>query len=608
MFVKSIIKSLAMFAAIVGLVAALPAKVLAQTSFAQDSRNTQDQMPAARRALAKVMEHANTRSDNGSYKGQIGSGGTRDGLGIYRWYNGDYYFGGYSGGSRHGYGVLVLRDGQEFTGYRGAVIYAGNWNNDTRSGTGTFYDKFGNLLYTGNFANGRPTGAYPSTGNYSSYKFEVFEGSGCDRYVGETRNEQRHGFGAYVWRNGNVWFGDWNNGARNGNGIFMTHNASRWEISSCSGDDCAKILASDDVDYRELAKTTLARAMQYVSYNFNNGSYKGQISNGQLNGFGIYRWRNGEHHIGGWTNGAEDGMGIRLASDGNEISGCRGAVIYVGDWENGNRTGVGDCYDRYGNLLYSGEFVNGRPTETYPSDEDLSDYKFRVINMGSGNDKYIGSTTNGQPSDYGVYVWGNGNIWIGGWENGIRDSYGLFISHNANYWEITDCNRSGCAKVESSDDYAVHQPPQQQYQQRHWLDVLVDVAEAVNTTAQTINQIRNPQSNTGSSSNVGGGALDDDFGDDDLSTTNCAVLQGRVDKYNSQIRSRSSYNASRVRRNRTAVKRAEVNRIVNDEVDGNPVSAGSYRLVNQTNTEIRRYERQRDNVIRHMRSVGCPVN
>ena len=56
------------------------------------------------------------------------------------------------------------------------------------------------------------------------------------KYIGETYNGRRHGFGIFVWSNGNVFFGWWKDGARDGDGIVIANNGNittgSWQVDT----------------------------------------------------------------------------------------------------------------------------------------------------------------------------------------------------------------------------------------------------------------------------------------------------------------------------------------------------------------------------------------
>mgnify|MGYP001637594485 FL=1 len=165
---------------------------------------------------------AKTYTEGDTYKGQLNSSGVRQGMGFYRWKDGDFYAGGWGNGAKDGFGIyLVNTEGSYVSACEDCIYYVGYWKNGKKSGKGTCYDKFGNLIYYGNFSDDKPTETYPMSG-YDAYKFECFSYEGGDKYLGETKDGKRSGYGIYLWENGSIWVGNWSEGERNGYGIYVS--------------------------------------------------------------------------------------------------------------------------------------------------------------------------------------------------------------------------------------------------------------------------------------------------------------------------------------------------------------------------------------------------
>ena len=176
--------------------------------------------------LRKVLDHPTHNYNNGDkYKGQVASYegiNRRQGLGLY-WFNSDdIHFGAYVNGIKNGYAIVIASVGQNVNYCSNCVYFVGYYCDNLKCGKGKCYDKEGNLIYYGDFSNDHPIGTYPTTDNYSSYKFECIEYKGGDKYIGETYKGQRHGQGIYLlWKNGDAWYGPWKDGQRNGYGIHL---------------------------------------------------------------------------------------------------------------------------------------------------------------------------------------------------------------------------------------------------------------------------------------------------------------------------------------------------------------------------------------------------
>ena len=179
-------------------------------------------------------------------------------------------------------------------------------------------------------------------------------------------------------------------------------------------------------------RSALRKCNDYVTQEFNNSSYKGQLWENSRSGMGMYYWGKGSCYIGNWRSGNQYGMGMYISSEENEISNCPLGMYYVGEWSSDEKSGKGTCYDRYGNLIYRGTFANDWPTQTYPMTgyemTGYNNYKFECIEYPSG-DCYIGETIDGKRDGRGVYIWSNGNMWYGSWLDDKKDGYGIYMSY-----------------------------------------------------------------------------------------------------------------------------------------------------------------------------------
>ncbi|MBO7598991.1 MAG: hypothetical protein J6T70_18295 [Bacteroidales bacterium] len=109
----------------------------------------------------------------------------------------------------------------------GTMFYVGAasdcWN-PSGSG-GRCYSTSGTLLYEGDYEDGtgKPLGTFPIS--YSSNKRFEIKWDGNNMYIGETVNGVRHGWGIYIWFNGDCLFGEWENGRKCGFGMKKLSNS-----------------------------------------------------------------------------------------------------------------------------------------------------------------------------------------------------------------------------------------------------------------------------------------------------------------------------------------------------------------------------------------------
>ena len=168
------------------------------------------------------------------------------------------------------------------------------------------------------------------------------------------------------------------------------------------------------------------------TYSLNNGTYKGQTSDGQRFGLGAYYWKDDkEFYFGGYKNDDKNGNGIYIAGnlENRKILNCPRCTYYSGNWSDGKKSGTGTCYDKTGKLIYYGDFKDDIPTDTYPSTGLYTSYKFEIINL-LDNGLYIGETKDGKRHGYGLCFWKDGGMWFGNWKDDTRNGYGIYININ----------------------------------------------------------------------------------------------------------------------------------------------------------------------------------
>jgi len=191
-------------------------------------------------------------------------------------------------------------------------------------------------------------------------------------------------------------------------------------------------------------QTAFNKSLEKVNTTFANGDkYKGQLYNDSFEGMGIYYWASGVYYFGDWLNGRFNGYGIYFVPEGSSLS------IFVGNFINGSMSGRGAYYNNQGNLIYSGNFSNGQPTDSYPSGSNHSSNKFQTIELGNGS-RYIGETKEGAANGYGICVWENGDLWFGNWVNWARGK-GIHLFHNAQ-WILQSYSGNDFAVLASSQD------------------------------------------------------------------------------------------------------------------------------------------------------------
>lgn len=106
-------------------------------------------------------------------------------------------------------------------------------------------------------------------GDDNIYKTKIYE---LGKYIGELKNDKRHGKGTMYYQNGDKYVGDYCNDIKEGKGIYYHSNGDRYE-----------------------------------------GDYK----NGRLEGKGIYYYNNGDREMGDYYEGEKVGKHVTLLANGD---------------------------------------------------------------------------------------------------------------------------------------------------------------------------------------------------------------------------------------------------------------------------------------------------
>jgi hypothetical protein len=225
-----------------------------------------------------VGEYKNDTKSKGTYtykNGEVYVGeyknGKMHGLGIYTYTDGEQYEGEFKNGKMNGQGIYTYADGEKQEGifvdnkfqsaqtkatnnsklpaclnpdyfdncfgtqdYSNGDKYVGEWRNDKRNGLGTYTYENGDI-YIGqsldNKRHGHGTFSFFDGEKYvGNWKYGKRDGQGIttwglnsewagDSYVGEFKDDLRHGLGTYIYADGSKEVGDFKNGVLDGYAI-----------------------------------------------------------------------------------------------------------------------------------------------------------------------------------------------------------------------------------------------------------------------------------------------------------------------------------------------------------------------------------------------------
>ena len=185
--------------------------------------------------------------------------------------------------------------------------------------------------------------------------------------------------------------------------------------------------------------------------------YKGKITNGETNGFGVLTYPYGEKNvIGEWKNGKEwntkhtkkDGIIVGKFEKGEWI--LSWGMLYLGyrngvfGWYEEKWEGV-DSEDNKDIVKYEGEITNGvqdgQGTETYPDGSKYTgEYEDGKYN-GQGTytypngGKYEGEYKDGERNGQGTYTFPDGRKFVGEWKDGKINGQGTMTTLDGTKYE-----------------------------------------------------------------------------------------------------------------------------------------------------------------------------
>lgn len=207
--------------------------------------------------LSKVFEVVHETSKKEKFKGQILKD-RRNGMGALSMKDGSYYIGDFYRDEIHGLGMYLAPENGYVQDCDSCVVYIGNWRDGKKNGMGTCYARNGDVIYRGNFENDKPMGEYPSTGDYTSRYFSLFDFGKEDMVLGEVKNGMLNGMGVIVFENGDLWIGTFRNGVRRGVSLHMLYNGE-WETVNITDTDFQVLSSSESYRSFEAARLEARR-------------------------------------------------------------------------------------------------------------------------------------------------------------------------------------------------------------------------------------------------------------------------------------------------------------------------------------------------------------
>jgi hypothetical protein len=421
---------------------------------------------------------------NAQQKGCV-SGDCDNGFGTWIYDTGDKYEGSWVNKKMHGAGTYYYKNGDIYKGdfrndklegtgnctFKNGDKYIGEYLNNLAEGEGTYYFANGKVEQ-GLYLKGKYVGKTTKTGCVSG---DCMNGKGTyildngEKYVGEMKGGSREGKGAYYFNSGEWYTGEWSKNQRNGQGVNYFPDGEKYE-GNWKNDLRHGYGTHTFLDGKTL--TGMWAMGRYVGTGNNN---YGCISGNCDNGFGVFRWQDGQKYVGTFKNKQRFGKGTNYWGDGRIFEGVwlndkmngfgiesmgpalpkggneknlplnEKTIDFVKDgfWEDGKYIGMdypksgcssGDCENGYGTFLlktgdrYVGQFKNGQyngygTLDYVRGGKYVGEFKTGKFE-GQGNLKvkdkgrYIGQFADGQFNGIGTFYYDNGRTESGKWQGG----------------------------------------------------------------------------------------------------------------------------------------------------------------------------------------------
>ena len=315
-----------------------------------------------------------TFADESYYAGEFARG-VFWGRGLRQWPDSSRYEGEWKFGKRSGSGCFRSCCGDETEGI---------WVDDQVEGKGrvTFVN---GSHYEGMFVGGVPQGDCRYRDVYGKEHDGVWvsnkEMADESRYDGLCLEGKAHGFGKCLYRNGDVYTGEYHKGVKHGRGRFTTAEGCHFEGIFMNDSSAVNGKYMDregrELDDVQLSNHVLPDGARYEgswkdggvngcgeSSYVNGDFYEGEFREGLKHGLGCLTYADGSQHIGMFVAGHAHGLSTYIDVSGTEHKGvwvCNRGLsdgsLYNGQWQNGRANGFGKWQYPDG-VTYIGKFCH----------------------------------------------------------------------------------------------------------------------------------------------------------------------------------------------------------------------------------------------------------
>lgn len=291
-------------------------------------------------------------------------------------------------------------------------------------------------LFVGNAGISFALPVCPITGFFHDC-YGTFNYTNGSKYVGEFKDNKRHGQGTYTWADGEKYVGEWKNGNQNGQGTHIYADGGKylgqWKDGKQNGHGTDTWTNGD----KYAGEFSNGRRDGHGTYFYDNGNlYIGEYKNSKRHGRGTFIWADGDEYVGNFKDGMYHGQGIFTWADGSKD---------VGTWEKDKLNGYAIRYRSDGSIKEEGIFKDDKliyaekrtnQNSTLPNCP-ASGYLHNCYGtyIWDNGDKYVGEHTNNEMHGHGTYIFGTNSEWagdkyVGNWENNVRTGQGTYTYNN----------------------------------------------------------------------------------------------------------------------------------------------------------------------------------
>jgi hypothetical protein len=331
---------------------------------------------------------------------QCVKGNCIDGFGIKTYQDGSRYIGAFVQGNRQGIGTCFWKNGSRFFG---------EWKLDKPEGAGVFINTQ-SVKQQGLWKKGK---LFEENANVVTEKLfsassriqgclvgDCIGGNGTlmvngDIYMGDFKNNLRHGVGICFYFNGSAYKGDWQGDKQHGNGELTyadgTTRKGIWSKNIYQGssipgkpeDGPKPPVAPVNKKFEGCQSGNCQNGIG--TYIYANGSkYVGDFQNGKANGIGKISYFDGDVYEGEIENGALHGKGMMISANGNKVRGIWESGRFIKTIEQEevqNLDSKSTTYSFYEGEVYVllvgvSNYVNHREPLQYPDNDALNLFAF----------------------------------------------------------------------------------------------------------------------------------------------------------------------------------------------------------------------------------------